>query len=514
MLFANLHSTFERIFGRTKSVSIFYRVWFAIVVVVLILGVFSLYRLQKTIRPSAKRVVEDTLVDSARLLANLVKDDIAHGRAPILDSSTFDNSLLHDTLPINHNAPAHNQPSSTATWYDHKAHSQFHVYITDAKGIVLYDSLGKSVGRDFSRWNDVFLTLQGKYGARSTHIGGDSVMYVASPIIKDGAIIGVASVGKPVRALAPYLHASEHELLTIVASAAMLALLVATLVAIWLRHSIAQVARYTKSLASANRPHFYMAQELNALSDDIKTMKDTLENRAYVNEFVHTLTHELKSPLSAICASAEILTDPIDDDARLFFAKMIGEQGMRMTSLIERLLALAKIEQPNFELNLQTQDIFTLCQKTIPQYQALQKSLSIHLEGAPLFLPVDEFWLLQAIHNLLDNAIRHAHSFVLILVQKNAITVAQDCPKLPDYVLKRAFEPYFSAHDGHTKGTGLGLNLVASVMQKHSGTATICQMNAHDFCTQYPKASIHARSTKMHIVVAQLNFDCQAQNFT
>jgi two-component system sensor histidine kinase CreC len=57
------------------------------------------------------------------------------------------------------------------------------IYVTDAKGIVLLDSSGEALGKDYSRWNDVYLTLRGQYGARSTRSDPNdestSVMHVA-----------------------------------------------------------------------------------------------------------------------------------------------------------------------------------------------------------------------------------------------------------------------------------------------------------------------------------------------
>src|SRR5204862_5975644 len=85
-------------------------------------------------------------------------------------------------------------------WNYTKRHTEYRIYVTDAKGIVVYDSSHQDVGKDYSRWNDVYLTLRGKYGARSTRSDpkddSSSVMHVAAPI-RDGArIIGVVTVAK------------------------------------------------------------------------------------------------------------------------------------------------------------------------------------------------------------------------------------------------------------------------------------------------------------------------------
>ncbi len=74
--------------------------------------------------------------------------------------------------------------------------------MTDARGIVVFDSDGRDVGKDYSRWNDVYLTLRGRYGARSTpsdpNDDTSSVMYVAAPMHDaQGRIIGVLTWPRP-----------------------------------------------------------------------------------------------------------------------------------------------------------------------------------------------------------------------------------------------------------------------------------------------------------------------------
>ena len=74
-------------------------------------------------------------------------------------------------------------------WGFRKSQAEYRVYVTDAAGTVVFDSAGRDLGRDYSRWNDVLLTLRGQYGARSTRSDPDddstSVMHVAAPI-RDG----------------------------------------------------------------------------------------------------------------------------------------------------------------------------------------------------------------------------------------------------------------------------------------------------------------------------------------
>ena len=78
----------------------------------------------------------------------------------------------------------HNRPFRANISGINKVRNEYHVYMTDAQGKVVFDSANQAVGQDYSRWNDVWLTLRGQYGARSTPQNPDdpesSVMYVAA----------------------------------------------------------------------------------------------------------------------------------------------------------------------------------------------------------------------------------------------------------------------------------------------------------------------------------------------
>ena len=464
------HTLLDRLFKKRLSFSIFVRIWLTFVLITLLSSSLALYYVQKTVRPSAKRVVEDSLVDTSVLLSHIVADDVADLSKDELNQ-TLNTKLSH----------AFTNPDEPL-WYHQKSKSTYHIYITDGTGVVIYDSLGASVGMDFSRWNDVYLTLRGKYGARSTDIGGHSVMYVASPIVSDGRIIGVVSVGKPTQTLIPYINKSTDEIIKIILTIMAITLATATLMAWWLRRSIDSVNRYTKGLASIAPPHFYLGRELNELMASIHAMKDTIENKAYVSEYVHTLTHELKSPLTAIRASSEILTDELTGAEREQFTGIILSQTDKLTALVDRLLTLAKIEQPTFKLTMSNVELDALIQTCLNQQSATLKQLgkTVQFDKSGICILADEFWLAQAVQNVIDNAIYYGKSAIAIHTNQTEtdtfIYIKNDSDTLDDFIIKRAFERYFSMGNTHRqKSTGLGLTLVKQVIELHGGAVSFGQ---------------------------------------
>ncbi|STZ00972.1 Sensor protein CreC [Moraxella lacunata] len=469
-----LHTLLDRIFKKRLSFSIFVRIWLTFALITLLSSSLALYYVQKTVRPSAKRVVEDSLVDTSVLLSHIVAKDVAD-----LSKDELNQSL---NTKLSHAFTNPNELTDKPIWYHQKSTSTYHVYITDDTGTVIYDSRGASVGTDFSRWNDVYLTLRGKYGARSTDIGGHSVMYVASPIVSDGRIIGVVSVGKPTQTLIPYINKSTDEIIKIILTIMAITLATATLMAWWLRRSIDSVNRYTKGLASTAPPHFYLGRELNELMASIHTMKDTIENKAYVSEYVHTLTHELKSPLTAIRASSEILTDELTLAEREQFTGIILSQTDKLTALVDKLLTLAKIEQPTFKLTMSNVELDALIQTCLNQQSATLKQLgkTVQFDKSGICIRADEFWLTQAVQNIIDNAIYYGKSAITIETSQTEtdtfIHIKNDSDTLDDFIIKRAFERYFSMGNTHRqKSTGLGLTLVKQVIELHGGAVSFGQ---------------------------------------
>jgi two-component system sensor histidine kinase CreC len=438
--------------------------------------------------------------------------------------------------------------------YQTKSYSSFRVYVTDSSGVVIYDSLptpDNNEGQNYGRWNDVYLTLKGEYGARSTlrdyQRRDGSVMYVAQPIRSaSGDIIGVVSVGKPVASVLPYLDDTRNRMLITALLISIAALILAGLVAWWLKQSITLVTQYTRALAEdTKKPYFYLGRELNSLTDTIETMKHRLENRAYVTDYVHTLTHELKSPLTAIRASSELLEDDgldgnqLDNEDRQMLIETVGEQSMKMQQLIDRLLLLAKVEQPTFKLNRQLTPLLPLLQSLIRDNSAKQqqqnlKPINVYIDDrrvtdtvnlpaevlAATSVFADQFWLIQVLQNVLDNAIHFAKSTIEISLhstsQNITIDIFNDGKPLPDYAVAKAFDRYFSlSHQSQPssqttnqtdihylntdlvypttesrqtdnnrntlkKGTGLGLTLVKQVIEHHGGQVTINNVHAKD----------------------------------
>ncbi|NIP95979.1 MAG: two-component system sensor histidine kinase CreC, partial [Akkermansiaceae bacterium] len=120
---------------------------------------------------------EEPMVDAAHLFASLVEEQFKEG--------SFDADPLRRTFE-----GAHRRTFEARIYNQLKQRVDLHLYLTDAEGIVLFDSRnGEAEGKDYSGFRDVSLTLRGAYGARSTRTSEEdkfsSIMFVGAPVFRD-----------------------------------------------------------------------------------------------------------------------------------------------------------------------------------------------------------------------------------------------------------------------------------------------------------------------------------------
>ena len=275
------------------------------------------------IKPGVRSATEDTLVDMAQMLAPLALDDMQEGKmANGRLASAF--ARLNQS-PINALIDGHL-----------KQQAEYRIYVTDAKGRVVYDSDGVDLGKDYSRWNDVYLTLRGEYGARSTRSDPDdpasSVMHVAAPLREGDDILGSLTVAKPNSTLQPMIERSEDQLLKGAALLLFISLLIGALLVWWLNRAIGKLVHYADAISQgqpASLPRLY-SPELDRLGHSLETMRRQLDGKAYIEAYVHSLTHELKSPLAAIRGAGEILAEAPPPDTSALNSQVV--QAVQMSN--------------------------------------------------------------------------------------------------------------------------------------------------------------------------------------
>ncbi len=429
------------------------------------------------LRPGVRQAAEHTLVNTANLLAELVGEELAAGEISGGEFATAVGRFAERRL-------------GAVIWSQAQDIPDLRVYITDTAGIVLYDSTGQDVGADYSRWNDVYLTLRGEYGARSTPANpGDelsTIMYVAAPIRQGEQIMGVLTVSQPNLSLQPFVDMARHNVRNKGLWLLALALGLGGLITFWLTRSIRRLARYADQVRIGKRvsPPRIKESELARLGTAMESMREELEGKDYVERYIHSLTHEMKGPLTAIAGAAEILDGEADSETRARFTRNIQTESARLRQFVERLLALAAVEKRQGLKGVESVPLGQLVAETLESKQARirAKSLTVNNDADPsLTLRGERFLLHQAISNLLDNAIDFSPEGGSIEIQ-NCIQGAQieirirdQGPGVPDYARDRVMERFYSLPrpDTGQKSTGLGLSFVREIAELHGGNVRL-----------------------------------------
>ncbi|MGI8602124.1 MAG: two-component system sensor histidine kinase CreC [Verrucomicrobiales bacterium] len=450
----------------------------------IIIGVGFFYLVKKItdvkeIKPRYMESVEDPMVDTAHLLATLIEGDIKEGR---IDPARFGESFQR----------AASRQFVAQIYSKRKTTLDLHVYITDASGIVVFDSDGgRSEGQDYSRRNDVFLTLRGKYGARSTRSNPDdptsSVLYVAAPIMNGDTIMGVLTVSKPQKSMAVFMEQTRRKIFIMGAVAASLVVVVGSIFSTWLTRPIERLTHYAKAVRDGRRvalPNLGRS-EIATLGSAFEEMRDALEGKKYVENYVQALTHEIKSPVAAIRGAAELLDENMPAEERAKFLGNIRAEAIRIQDIVDRLLLLSGVEAKKTLDERKSLDLAGLVNRAVASVESQAGSKQIHLKtivpSEPCLAEGDEFLLEKAMLNLLQNALAFAPpgGRIATLLRREegryVITVEDNGPGIPDYAQPRVFERFFSLPHPDTgkKSSGLGLAFVREVAVLHRGSAAL-----------------------------------------
>ncbi len=422
---------------------------------------------------------EETMVDVAQVVAAILEEHVD-------ESGAIDLAMIRRAWTA-----AHARPFSAQVYDFTKVTLDMNAYVTDRRGAVLFDSDGGvAEGRDYSVKLDVAQTLSGNYGARSTlanpHDADSSVMFVAAPIRRGNAIVGVVSVSKTQRSLFQFRDDTKLRIRTIglifFAAVTAGAYLVVTLFS----RPIRRLTEYAHAVARGERvaPPCGGSPEAATLGRAFEEMRDALENRAYVENYVQTMTHEMKSPVAAIRGAVELLREDMPVERREKFLANIQAEANRLQNIIDRLLALSALESRKTLEHpepIAFADITEIvCAQLRPAAEARGQRIELVCDARPE-ITGESFLIESALANLLQNAIEFSPDGGAIQVRLTAdaqsaeIVVEDDGPGIPDYALPRVFERFYSLQrpGNGRKSSGLGLCFVREAAALHGGTIAL-----------------------------------------
>jgi two-component system sensor histidine kinase CreC len=418
--------------------------------------------------------VEDPLVDQAHVLAGVVGQMMAAGR--------FDAQRFQGTFDA-----IYKRPLDISIYHLTKAFVDVAVYITDKHGRVIFHSREPGqVGADYSNWRDVRLTLEGQYGARTSLADPEdpysSVLFVAAPIMAKGQISGVLTVAKPTTNINSFIAQAQPRIVKVVVVSVAIAVMLGYLVALWITRPIQRLTDYANAVRDGQPAAFPRLDrtEIGTMGRALQKMQTALEGKAYVERYVQQLTHELKSPLSAIRGSAELLEEKVPEERRRRFLTHIRTEAGRIQDIVDRMLTLAALENNPHLLRTRRIQVADLVNAVIESKRPLLIAKIIEVAtdiAGSARVNGDEFWIHQAVANLVQNAIDFSRPGGTITIAARTdgpmlrLSVEDGGTAIPVYAQEKIFEKFYSLKrpDSGRKSTGLGLNLVRQVAVLHNG---------------------------------------------
>lgn len=254
--------------------------------------------------------------------------------------------------------------------------------------------------------------------------------------------------------------------------------------AAWIGRTIADpieaLSVYSQRVSQGERPKLpnnLTGREVNRLVKSIDTMQQRLEGRPFVETFAADLSHEIKNPVAAIRASAEVLADGAleEPEQARRFVKRIHEAAARIEHLLAELLSLAQVETRGPE-HLDEVVLAHVVEEVLDSIPAREQR--IRWSGGSLAkIRGDRGWLTRAVTNLVDNALHHSpeNSEITLTLTESANELCfttENEGTLDKYVQESLFRRFVTTRR-EQGGTGLGLSIVRAVAEAHAGHAEL-----------------------------------------
>lgn len=220
-----------------------------------------------------------------------------------------------------------------------------------------------------------------------------------------------------------------------------------------------------------------MERQKQQLATQLATVQQLLD----ANEMLMAvLGHDLRTPLSAVIASAEYLARFVKDENVANIGTRIKSSGMRMVRMVDQLLNLARLRGGRVTLQPRAVELATLAKNIVEEYEArVGKGRIFVLRHGDTLLQGDGDLLSQVFSNLIGNALQHGLEGWAVQVRleggaNDVKIVVQNAGEIPAEILPTIFAPYRSGRrQNESSGLGLGLYITREITEMHGGEVKV-----------------------------------------
>ncbi|WP_026946295.1 sensor histidine kinase [Algoriphagus marincola] len=253
---------------------------------------------------------------------------------------------------------------------------------------------------------------------------------------------------------------------------------------------VLDILKESSEIKALNKELEAKSRELKKASKKLQELIQKLQiNDLLKDEFISTVTHEMKTPITSIRAFSEIIKeDELPEEERNRFLEIIIQETERMSRLIDQVLDLERFDSGKQKMNLREVDLLELIRESAESIRQVmvEKGLKFELQLAESIKKqnLDPDRIKQVLLNLLSNASKFARSEVKIKAQFEGnswtISVWDDGPGIPSEEIPYIFDKFFQARNQNSKkpvGSGLGLAISKKIIESHQGELSVDRKN-------------------------------------
>jgi signal transduction histidine kinase len=356
---------------------------------------------------------------------------------------------------------------------------------------------------------EIIEALKGGNGVSTRYSStlGKDMLYVAIPFIKNGEIKGVTRTSLPALSLSKTLEPMTLKFMIAGVMTAFISIFFSFLFSMFIIKPLKKILKGVEQFGqgeldgkldeSVTYEFAKLAENMNQMAIDLKYRLNTITRQRNElarlenirKEFVANVSHELRTPITSIKGYIETLRDGAIDDREnaLEFLGVISRQTERLSSIIEDLLCLSRIEKENgnkdFELveSKLSPVLINAANSVAPT--AIKSGVALNIECSDeLTAKINPRLLEQAVINLVDNAVKYSEPGSIVEISayqdsgKVTIRVKDHGCGIEKEHLDRLFERFYRVDKARSRklgGTGLGLAIVKHIAQSHNGFVNV-----------------------------------------
>ena len=208
-------------------------------------------------------------------------------------------------------------------------------------------------------------------------------------------------------------------------------------------------------------------------ASQVKEAKINTE-KSKTKDLIADISHQTKTPITNLSLYISLLEEDPKDE----YLEIIKYELNKLEFLIQNLVKSSRLESDIISLQKHQANLKDIVEDALREFKVIlsEKDISINLKDEDLIFNLDERWLKEAIHNLVDNAIKYSPkgSTINISVYKSYLNynldIENECKEISEEILPKIFERFYRGKNSVSKdGLGLGLYIAREIIEKHGG---------------------------------------------